>query len=56
MSVPYCDVYFSEKNPYLGDFACYIKNTPELLSVFESVQKDSTGGHADILMDLELNW
>lgn len=44
-----------DKNVQLSDFACYIKNTPELLTVFESVQKDSTGGHTDILMELELN-
>lgn len=48
-------VFLTEKNPHLGDFACYIKNTPELLAVFESVQKDTAGAHSDILMDLELN-
>lgn len=45
----------ADKNPSLSEFVMQVKNTPDLLTIFESVQKDSTSSHNDcVLMDLEV--
>ncbi|XP_049773388.1 cullin-associated NEDD8-dissociated protein 1 [Schistocerca cancellata] len=43
----------ADKNPHLTDFVTQIKGNPELLSIFESIQKDSSGpAQESNLMDL----
>lgn len=35
-------VFFIDKNPALSEFITQIKNTPELLGIYEFLLKDST--------------
>ncbi|KAF2884604.1 hypothetical protein ILUMI_21568 [Ignelater luminosus] len=42
----------ADKNPHLNEFVTQIKNAPDLLPIFESIQKDSASSHNDyFLMD-----
>ncbi|KAK5639691.1 hypothetical protein RI129_012183 [Pyrocoelia pectoralis] len=42
----------ADKNPHLNEFVTQIKNTPDLLPIFESIQKDTANIHNDyFLMD-----
>lgn len=41
----------ADKNPQLSDFVAHIKSTPELQSLFESIQRDACPTH-DAMMDL----
>ena len=41
----------ADKNPQLSEFVAHIKSTPELQSLFESIQRDACPTH-DAMMDL----
>lgn len=41
----------SDKSPQLNDFIGQIRSSPELATIYESVQKDSTSHSSDSLMD-----
>lgn len=42
----------ADKNPHLNDFLSQIKNSQDLLPIFESIQRDSSSSHNDcFLMD-----
>ncbi|XP_050690320.1 cullin-associated NEDD8-dissociated protein 1-like [Eriocheir sinensis] len=41
----------ADKNPQLSEFVAHIKSTPELQSLFESIQRDACPAH-DAMMDL----
>jgi len=36
-----------DKNPHMSDFVCQIKSSPELNTIYETVQKDSSGTVSD---------
>lgn len=45
-------LFFLDKNPHLNEFVNQIKTSPDLLPIFESIQKDSSIIHNDcFLMD-----
>ncbi|XP_001948086.1 cullin-associated NEDD8-dissociated protein 1 [Acyrthosiphon pisum] len=37
----------SDKNPHMSDFVCQIKSSPELNTIYENIQKDSSGTVSD---------
>lgn len=41
----------ADKSPQLNDFIGQIRSSPELATIYESVQKDSTSHSSDSLMD-----